>query len=105
MRVVIEDQYLSILYNNGKSMGKPKFGQQIELAFIKRVLQMEQAPDTDTLRKIKSLHFEQLKGDLKGKTSIRVKDGFRLIFRVENDGNNKRVEIIAIEELSNHCAK
>jgi plasmid maintenance system killer protein len=105
MRVIIEDDYLATLYEHGKSIGKPKFSQQLESSFIKRVIQMEQAPDTGTLRQIKSLHFEQLKGDLKGKYSIRVKDGFRLIFRVENDNNNKRIEIIAIEELNNHYAK
>jgi plasmid maintenance system killer protein len=105
MRVIIEDQYLAKLYENGKTIGKPKFGPQVELAFIKRVIQMEQALSTDTLRKIKSLHFEQLKGDLKGKNSIKVKDGFRLIFRVENDDNNKRIEIIAIEEINNHYSK
>jgi proteic killer suppression protein len=105
MKVIIEDDYLARLYENGQSLDKPKFGSQIELAFIKRVIQIEQAPDTNTLRQIKSLHFEQLKGNFKGKNSIRVKDGFRLIFRVENDGNNKRIEIIAIEELNNHYAK
>ncbi len=105
MRVFIEDDYLANLYENGKSTGKPRFGPQIELAFIKRIIQMEQAPDTDTLRKIKSLHFEHLKGDLKGKASIRVIDGFRLIFRVEKMGIINRVEIIAVEELNNHYAK
>ena len=105
MRVIIEDKYLADLYENGQTHGKPKFSHQVELAFIKRIAQMEQAPNTDTLRQIKSLHYEQLKGDLKGKNSIRVKDGFRLIFRVKSDGNNKRVEIIAVEELNNHYAK
>jgi len=105
MRVSIEDGYLANLYENGKSSGKPKFGPQVELAFIKRIIQMEQAPDTGTLRKIKSLHYEQLKDDLKGKNSIRVTDGFRLIFRVEKEGDNKRVEIIAVEELNNHYTK
>nr|WP_255496233.1 type II toxin-antitoxin system RelE/ParE family toxin [Mucilaginibacter sp. FT3.2] len=105
MRVVIEDDYLAKLYQYGESRGKPKFGPIVESAFIRRVIQIEQALDTNTLRQIKSLLFEQLKGDLKGKVSIRVIDGFRLIFRVENDGNNKRIEIIAIEELSNHYSK
>lgn len=105
MLVIIEDDYLAALYENGESPGKPKFGHLVEEFFIKRVIQIEQAPDTATLRQIKSLHFEQLKSDLKGKCSVRVKDGFRLIFRVENDGNNKRIEIICIEEMNNHYKK
>ena len=105
MRVNIEDDYLAALYENGKAIGKSKFGPQVEAAFVKRVIQIEQAPNTNALRKIKSLHFEQLKGDLKGKNSIRVKDGFRLIFRVENDGDNNRIEIINVEEMNNHYSK
>lgn len=105
MQVIIEDAYLADLYYKGKSPGKPKYGNQIEQSFIRRVVQIEQAPNTNTLRQIKSLHLELLKGDLKGKYSIRVKDGFRLIFRIENDGIDKRIEIIAIEEMNNHYAK
>lgn len=41
MRVIIEDKYLADLYENGQTPGKPKFGQQVELAFIKRITQME----------------------------------------------------------------
>lgn len=105
MLVIIEDDYLAKLYENGESIGKPKYGKMVEDFFIKRVIQLEQSADTATLRQIKSLHFEQLKGDLKGKCSIRVKDGFRLILRIENDGNDKRVEIICIEEMNNHYKK
>ncbi len=99
MRVIIEDEYLVSLYKNGKTTGNPKYGALVEKAFIMRVTQMEKANGTADLRAIGSLHFELLKGDLKGKYSIRVKDGFRLIFRVEKDGTNNRIEIIAIEEM------
>jgi proteic killer suppression protein len=102
MRVIIEDDYLANLYINGKTIGKPKFNRDIELGFIKRVIQIEQAVNTNTLRALKSLHFEKLSGKLSDKYSIRINDGFRIIFRIEKDGDNLRVEIIYIEELSNH---
>jgi len=102
MRVIIEDDYLANLYANGKTLGKPKFSKDIELGFIKRVIQIEQAVNTNTLRALNSLHFEKLSGKLADKYSIRINDGFRIIFRIEKDGNNLRVEIIYIEELSNH---
>jgi hypothetical protein len=41
MRVIIEDDYLADLYANGKTMSKPKFNRDIELGFIKRVIQIE----------------------------------------------------------------
>jgi proteic killer suppression protein len=102
MRVVIEDEYLISLYTTGKSIGKPKFNLEIERGFIKRVVQIEQAPNTNILRALKSLHFEKLTGDLEGKYSIRINLAFRIIFRIEKDGNNTRIEIIYIEELNNH---
>ncbi|MES2275055.1 MAG: type II toxin-antitoxin system RelE/ParE family toxin [Bacteroidota bacterium] len=102
MRVIIEDDYLIKLYVNGKSTGKPKFNLEVEKSFIKRIIQLENAINTNDLRKIKSLHFEKLSGDLDGKFSIRLNIGYRIIFRVEKDGNNTRLEVICIEELSNH---
>jgi plasmid maintenance system killer protein len=102
MKVIIEDEYLAFLYKNGKSSGKPKFNADIEVGFIKRILQMEQSSDTNTFRTLKSLHFEKLSGKLEGKYSIRVNRAYRIIFRIEKDGDNVRVEIICVEELSNH---
>jgi len=102
MRVVIEDEYLANLYKNGKSSGKPKFNFDIENGFIKRVTQIEQLPNTNAVRALKSLHFEKLSGKLEGKYSIRVNAAFRIIFRIEKEHNNIRIEIICIEELNNH---
>ena len=102
MRIIIEDEYLKSLYQNGLSIGKPKFNQEIELKFIRRVIQMEQAINTNDLRALKSLHFEKLSGKFNGKYSIRVNEAFRIIFRIEKDNNNIRIEVICIEELSNH---
>ena len=102
MKIIIEDEYLATLYKNGKTSGKPKFNREIELGFIKRVIQMEQAENTNTLRSLKSLHFEKLSGDLDGKYSIRVNMAFRIVFRIEKDCNNIRLEVICIEELNKH---
>jgi proteic killer suppression protein len=102
MKVVIEDEYLVNLYKNGKSFGKPQFNSEVESGFNKRVIQIEQAKSTNDLRNIKSLHFEKLSGNLSGKYSIRVNKGFRIVFRIEKDGDNARLEIICIEELNNH---
>lgn len=102
MRVVIEDEYLAGLYTTGKSVGKPKFNHEIERGFIKRVVQMEQAQNTNNLRSLKSLYFEKLTGDLEGKYSVRVNLVFRIVFRIEKEDNNTRIEIIYIEGLNNH---
>ncbi|RYE24237.1 MAG: addiction module killer protein [Sphingobacteriaceae bacterium] len=102
MRVVIEDEYLAGLYETGAGKGKPKFNQEIEQGFIKRVIQIEQAQTTNNLRALKSLHFEKLSGNLEGKYSIRVNLAYRIVFRIEKEGDQTRIEIIHIEELNNH---
>jgi proteic killer suppression protein len=102
MQVIIEDNYLAELYSNSKGKGKPKFNRDIEVAFIKRVIQIEQANSTNDLRELKSLHFEKLSGDLADKYSVRVNIAYRIIFRIEKEADNIRVEIICIEDLSNH---
>jgi proteic killer suppression protein len=104
VKVIIEDGYLVSLYKNGKSTGKPKFNNDIELGFIKRVIQIEEVQNTNDLHAIKSLHFEKLSGKLDGKYSIRINKAFRIIFRIEKNGENTRLEIICIEELNNHYA-
>ncbi len=102
MKVIIEDEYLANLYKNGKSDGKPRFNADIELGFIKRIIQLEQSQNTNSLRTLKSLHFEKLSGNLIGKHSIRVNKAFRIVFRIEKDGNDVRLEVICVEELNNH---
>ncbi|MEX8547036.1 MAG: type II toxin-antitoxin system RelE/ParE family toxin [Mucilaginibacter sp.] len=103
MRVIIEDEYLARIYSfDNNVIRKPKFNKEIERGFIKRVIQIEQAQNTNDLRVVKSLHFEKLSGNLDGKHSIRINQAYRIIFRIEKDGNNNRAEIICIEEVNNH---
>jgi proteic killer suppression protein len=102
MRVIIEDKYLEQLAKTGKGIGKPKFNQEIERTFVRRISLLESLESTNELRAAKSLHFEKLSGDLAGKYSIRVNKAFRIVFRIETEGNNTRIEIICVEELNNH---
>jgi len=102
MRVIIEDEYLVNLYVNGKPLGKPRFNSEVELIFVRRIVQIEQARNTNDLRALKSLHFEKLSGKLVGKYSIRVNQSFRIIFRIEKEGDDNHIEIICVEELNNH---
>lgn len=102
MTVVIEDDYLSDLFRGKKPKGKPRFGPEVIRGFQKCIAKIKNAQNSIDLRNIKSLHFEKLSGDLKGKYSVRVNDAYRSVFRLEADGNRERVEIIFVEELSNH---
>lgn len=101
MIVMIEDDYLRDLFV-GKPKGKPRFSPEVIRGFQKCIVKMKHAQHSNDLRSIKSLHFEKLSGDLKGKYSVRVNNAYRIVFRLETEGNRERVEIIFVEELNNH---
>jgi proteic killer suppression protein len=54
---------------------------------------------TKDLKKFKSLRFKPLKGEKKGLFSIRVNQSYRLEFKIINE---QTIEIILIEDLTNH---
>lgn len=99
MQIIIEDDYLEGVIRNGKETGKPKFPREVISGFLRKIGQMKSAKDSNDLRAIKSLHFEKLSGTRKGRYLIRVNNCWRIIFRIDN---NERIEILAVEELSNH---
>jgi toxin HigB-1 len=56
------------------------------------------APDERTLRNLKSLHYEQLKGDRKSQTSIRLNDQFRLLLEVDDSRNPPKAILPGVED-------
>jgi len=99
MHVTIEDEYLVNLIKGVRQ--KPKYPINVQHKFIMRINQIRTVENENYLRGIKSLHFEKLSGDRAGKYSIRVLDGWRIIFRMEKE----EIKILIVEELSNHYKK
>ena len=54
------------------------------------------------LAKIGSLHYEHLKGDKRGYSSVRVNDQYRVEFTEEVVAGQEIATICNITELSNH---
>ncbi len=77
---------------------KPK-GISAELlsSYRKRITQMQAAPDERTLRALKSLHFEKLKGR-EDEYSIRLNDQWRLVFSFDESTVPKKIKISGIED-------
>jgi proteic killer suppression protein len=100
MVLTFDNDYLEDLYSGKSVKGKPKFSENVIIKFKKTVNQLKNAEDSSELRSFGGLNFEALKGDRKGKYSVRVNNQYRLIFRIEKD--LVVVEQIVIEELSNH---
>ena len=49
-----------------------------------------------------SLHYEVLRGDKAGLSSIRIDDQYRLEFFVDADGVEPTVSICTLEDITNH---
>lgn len=56
----------------------------------RRLHVIRNAPDERTLRNWRSLHFEKLSGDMAGFWSIRIRNGWRLIFQLETTPTKQR---------------
>jgi toxin HigB-1 len=104
MIVLFRNQYLEDLQAGRKVMGKPKFSSPVIKRFRRLVETMRFMSSTQGMYELKSLHFEKLKGDLKGYYSVRINDQYRLIMSIEkNEILVEQVEeIITIEDLTNH---
>ena len=91
------------MYGKGKRrtrniVSKPNIVARYQL----RIKVLEQARSVEELYVIHSLHYEVLKGDKAGISSIRVNDQYRIEFTVEQVSSETVVTICNILELSNH---
>ena len=75
MIVVFEKEYLQELYVNGRTTSKKhRFQPDIVVRYVKVINTMKNQKDVTGLAKIGSLHYEHLKGDKRGYSSVRVND-------------------------------
>ena len=102
MIVAFEKDYLRELYETGKSDKKHRFQPDIVKRYKRGVDYLKQARNIEELFLLPSLHYEVLKGDKAGVSSIRVNDQYRIEFTVEQVSEPILVTICNIIELSNH---
>ena len=101
MRVTFFDLYYEHLYENKPVKGKPKFSSEVIRQFVKKVKILQQTARSPDLLQIRSLNFEELKGDKQGTYTIRLNRQFRLEFRLDNE-EITLVEIVTIDRISKH---
>jgi len=103
MEIVFEKKYLSNLYYDGKTADKKyRFQPDIIKRYKLRIETLEGASGTEDLYQISSLHYDVLKGDKKGISSIRVNDQYRIEFTTNKVESETIVTVCNIIELSNH---
>ena len=103
MEVHFEKKYLSDLYYKGKTTDKKhRFQPDVIKRYKLRIETLEDAASVEDLYQINSLHYEVLKGDKKGISSIRVNDQYRIEFTTSKVESETIVTVCNILELSNH---
>ena len=101
MIVVFEQEYLKVLYEKGKDDKKHRFQPHIISRYIRCVDILKRVSKVEELFLTPSLHFEALKGDKAGFSSIRVNDQYRIEFTITEQGAPV-ITICHLFELSNH---
>ena len=103
MIVIFDKEYLQEMYVNGLTTSKKyRFQPDIVNRYIKVINTMKSQNNVSDLARLGSLHYEHLKGDRAGFSSVRVNDKYRIEFTEETEGNQKIATICNITELSNH---
>jgi toxin HigB-1 len=96
MEVDFEDARLRQLEADDKFTGG--FDVAIVKAFRKRMQLIRAAMDERAFYAMKSLHYERLKGDREGQSSMRLNDQWRLILRIHQTEDGRRVVIVSITD-------
>jgi proteic killer suppression protein len=103
MDITFEKEYLRELYETGKTTDKKyRFQPDIVKKYQARIRILEKSSKIEDLYTLNSLHYEVLKGDKKGISSIRVNDQYRIEFITTQVAYETVITICNILELSNH---
>ena len=104
MKVEFEKDYLRELYETGKTTDKKhRYQPQVVNAYLKCVRYLIKVARMEDLFLINSLHYEKLKGDKKGRASVRINAQYRLEFRETINSNNiLTLEVCSLVDITNH---
>lgn len=103
MEIIFDKEYLRQLYEHGRcSDKKHRYQPQVIKKYTKVIDLMYASPNTMSLAKYNSLHYEKLVGDKTGLSSVRVNNQYRIEFKEEIREGELLATICNIIELSNH---
>ncbi|MDR2585083.1 MAG: type II toxin-antitoxin system RelE/ParE family toxin [Prevotellaceae bacterium] len=103
MIVTFDKDYLRDLYETGKTTDKKhRFQPEIVRKYKYCIHSLVSASDIASICRIKSFNYEELQGDKKGISSIRVNLQYRIEFIVEHLNLEPIITVCNIMELSKH---
>lgn len=74
------------------------FHPQIVRVYRMRIQYLIRARDERDIRAMKSLRYEKLSGNRKHQRSIRINDQMRIVMELTGSGDDREIEIVAIED-------
>lgn len=104
MDIEFKDEQLKRLYQGEKVTDKKyRFPSSLISQYLKTIQRLIAAAKIEQLYQFHGLNYERLRGGLKGKSSVRINDKYRLIFEEITDASDPpKVVLLVIEEISNH---
>lgn len=104
LEIEFRDPILLQLFEGVKVTNKNyRYTEELLNQFRKTIRKLQSGTNINELKSFKSLNYEKLKGNLKGKCSARINKQYRLIFEeIINPLDKELVEILAIEKISKH---
>lgn len=73
-------------------------GDAVDRGFRKVMQAIRAAVDERDLYKLKSLHFEKLKGQRESERSLRINKQWRLIVELHGESPNKKIGVLKIDD-------
>ncbi len=104
MEIHFKDEKLRQLFEGEKIKDKKfKYQKPLINQYIKTINLLISADQIEFLHHIKSLRYERLKGNLKGKNAVSINMQYRLIFEeVASVDNPLHIVLLNIKEISKH---
>lgn len=103
MLIEFDQDYLRELYEDGKASDKKhRFHPQVVRGYQKAVKALFRARRLEDLYCIKSLNYEALTGNKKGRFSVRANGKYRIEFSVRQVDGEVVATLCLLLELSNH---
>ena len=104
MDISFNNQLLIDLYE-GKKITDKQFRSNPALTkqYVKTVNKLKSVQKVEQLFQYVGLNYEKLKGNLKGYSSVRINNQYRLIFEeVASENEPFAIVLFKLEEISNH---
>jgi len=103
--ITFSDPELADLYEGTVTKKEYRSNPALVKQYLKTIKKLESVDKVEQLYQYTSLHYEKLKGDFKGFSSVRINLQYRILFReIQSEEEPCHVMSFAIIKISKHYA-